>query len=414
MVSKVWLAATRGSKSNDLLCCARCALRSSWSVDFLAICANCCCKAVAMVPIDVAWVSPTVSSRASLTQWLATLRVVEFGRRQRCCLGFCLLLLVPSIFAKKFHFLPKTRCSWHTNPRGRPITNTLSKTHHHGNSDLFVVDLKGDQQNVAYDRLHKYSIPPYHRVGYGSILGLHTRFKIDRAESTLDKILVTDKSANSKQVPQRLLLKRQRNQELSSLHVHDEPELDLAQDFVSLSPSADDHDSKPMDESFDSFRNSDQIVDSEPHRVREHQIPDVASDVDLRVRQQNVQFVRATKSDPSNLQAWLDLANHQERLVSPGADAHSLTNVERQTLADMRIAVYEKALKHVNTSETAKRERLLLGLLQEAAVAWDAQKYMNKLQGILQQYPESFRIWSLCQENIRAQHSHAWFEGYFR
>ncbi|KAG9679657.1 DUF1740-domain-containing protein, partial [Aureobasidium melanogenum] len=285
----------------------------------------------------------------------------------------------------------------------RPITNTLSKTHHHGNSDLFVVDLKGDQQNVAYDRLHKYSIPPYHRVGYGSILGLHTRFKIDRAESTLDKILVTDKSANSKQVPQRLLLKRQRNQELSSLHVHDEPELDLAQDFVSLSPSADDHDSKPMDESFDSFRKSDQIVDSEPHRVREHQIPDVASDVDLRVRQQNVQFVRATKSDPSNLQAWLDLANHQERLVSPGADAHSLTNVERQTLADMRIAVYEKALKHVNTSETAKRERLLLGLLQEAAVAWDAQKYMNKLQGILQQYPESFRIWSLyldaCQTN---------------
>lgn len=107
MVSKVWLAATRGSKSNDLLCCARCALRSSWSVDFLAICANCCCKAVAMVPIDVAWVSPTVSSRASLTQWLATLRVVEFGRRQRCCLGFCLLLLVPSSLPKSSTFCQK-------------------------------------------------------------------------------------------------------------------------------------------------------------------------------------------------------------------------------------------------------------------------------------------------------------------
>ncbi|KAG9833885.1 DUF1740-domain-containing protein, partial [Aureobasidium melanogenum] len=285
----------------------------------------------------------------------------------------------------------------------RPVTNTSSNFHHDGNSDLFVVDLKGDQQNVAYDRLHKYSIPTYHRVGYGGILGLHTRFKIDRAESTLDKVLIADKSAISKQVPQRLLLKRQRNQELSALHVHNEHELNLTQDFVALSPSADHHDTKSVDDPFNSFKDLDQAVDADPHRFREHEILDVASAADLQVRQQNVQFVRATKSDPSNLQAWLDLANHQEHLVSPGADAHSLSNVERQTLADMRIAVYEKALKHFPTSEAAKRERLVLGLFHEASVAWDAQKYMSKLQGILQQHPESFPIWSLyldaCQTN---------------
>lgn len=297
----------------------------------------------------------------------------------------------------------RDRSSHEPRQHRRPLTSTSSNSHHDGNSDLFVVDLKGDLQNVAYDRLHKYSVPTYHRVGYGGILGLHARFKIDRAESTLDRVLIADKSAISKQLPQRLLLKRQKNQELSALHVHNEHELNLAQDFVALSPSADHHDTKFVDDPFDSFRDLDQAVPADPHRFREHEILDVALAADLQVRQQNVQFVRATKSDPSNLQAWLDLANHQEHLVSPGADAHSLSNVERQTLADMRIAVYEKALKHFPTSEAAKRERLVLGLLHEASVAWDAQKYMSKLQGILQQHPKSFLIWSMyldaCQTN---------------
>lgn len=275
------------------------------------------------------------------------------------------------------------------------IINTPLQSHHDEISDLFVVDRKGDPQNVAYDRLHKYSIPTYHRVGYGNILGLHSRFKIDRVESTLDKVLTTDSTAIPKQVPQRLLLRRQRNQELFAIRVRDDHELDLAQDFVVLPPSTDDHDAEFTHDSFGSFRNLGQIVDSDPHHFREQEILDVSSAADLQVRQQNVQLVRATKSNPSNLQAWLDLANHQEHLVSPGANAQSLSNVERQTLADMRIAVYEKALKYFPASEAAEHERLVLALLHEASVAWDAQKYMHKLKGILQQHPESFPIWSL-------------------
>lgn len=285
----------------------------------------------------------------------------------------------------------------------KPIINPSLQIHHEESSDLFVVDRKGDSQNVAYDRLHKYSIPTYHRVGYGSILGLHSKFKIDCIESTLDKVLVTDKTAIPKQVPQRLLLKRQRNQELLTLQVRDEHELDLAQDFVVFSPSAEDRDIESTHDNFNSFRTLGRIADSDLHHFREQETFSVSSAVDLQLRQQSIQLVRTTKSDPSNLQAWLDLATHQEHLVSPGADAQSLSNVERQALADMRIAVYEKALKHFPTSEAAKRERLVLGLLHEASVAWDAQKYMHKLKGILQKHPESFPFWSLyldaCQTN---------------
>lgn len=272
------------------------------------------------------------------------------------------------------------------------------------NSHLFVVDRDGDQQNVAYGRLHKYSIPDYRRAGYGNILGLHLRFKIDRAESTFDKLVITDKSAILKQIPQRLLLKRQRNRELSVQHVRDQDELDLAQDFVVFPASTTDHDQQQlMDDSYDSFKYLNQSKDFDLHSSRQRENLNVAPAAELQIRQQNIQFIRATKSDPSDLQAWIDLANHQEHLVSPGADAQSFTNTERQTLAEMRIAVYEKALKHFPASEASERERLVSELLDEASLAWDVQKYLHKLQEVLQQHPENFSLWTrylnACQAN---------------
>ncbi|KAI4740633.1 DUF1740-domain-containing protein [Aureobasidium sp. EXF-12298] len=280
---------------------------------------------------------------------------------------------------------------------------TTALVRHDETSRLFVADGKGDQQNVAYERLHKYSIPAYHRAGYGNILGFHLRFKIDRAESTLDKVVITDKSAIHKQIPQRLLLKRQRNQELSAPQVRDADELDLAEDFVVFPPSTTDHDHQFMDDGYDSFKYLSQSTDVDSHNPRQGEILHEASAAELQIRQRNIQFVRATKSDPSDVQAWINLANHQEHLVSPGADAQSLTNTERQTLADMRIAIYEKALKHFPVSEASKYERLVLALLHEASLAWDVQKYIHKLQEILEQHPENFSIWTrylnACQAN---------------
>ncbi|THX06609.1 DUF1740-domain-containing protein [Aureobasidium pullulans] len=124
---------------------------------------------------------------------------------------------------------------------------------------------------------------------------------------------------------------------------------------------------------------------------------------DLQARQRNIQLIRATKINPSDLQAWLDLASHQEHLVSPAVDASSMTNSERKTLADLRIAVYEKALKQFPENEAPVREELLLRLLSEASITLEAQKYKQKLQDTLQQHLTSFPIWTLylnaCQAN---------------
>ncbi len=37
-------------------------------------------------------------------------------------------------------------------------------------SDAFFVDRRGDSKNVEYGSLHRYSIPSFHRTGYGRVL----------------------------------------------------------------------------------------------------------------------------------------------------------------------------------------------------------------------------------------------------
>ncbi|KAI5209397.1 DUF1740-domain-containing protein [Aureobasidium subglaciale] len=287
----------------------------------------------------------------------------------------------------------------------QPCTTSDSLLVQHDDDDrkLFVFDGKGDPQNLVYDRLHKYSIPPYQRIGFGNILGLHTKFKIDRDESAIDKVVIADTSVTTKNNPQRLLLKRQRNKELPILTIQDKDELDLAQDFLKFPLPADDSDATLIDDPPDSFKDISCLAESVSHESQRRKPQIEVPAADLRARQRNVELVRATKADPLNLQTWLDLATHQEYLVSSDADAYSLSNTERQTLADMRISIYEKALKHFTSSETHECEHLVLELLREASLVWSTQKYMQKCQEILQQHPKSFSIWNLymdaCQTN---------------
>jgi NRDE-2, necessary for RNA interference len=47
-------------------------------------------------------------------------------------------------------------------------------------SDLYKIDLKGDSSNITYGIIYRYSVPAFHRFGAGYILGLPTKWRIDR------------------------------------------------------------------------------------------------------------------------------------------------------------------------------------------------------------------------------------------
>ncbi len=46
--------------------------------------------------------------------------------------------------------------------------------------DIFIIDRKGDEKNLVYGSIHKYSIPTFRRFGAGYVLGLSSDFRIDR------------------------------------------------------------------------------------------------------------------------------------------------------------------------------------------------------------------------------------------
>lgn len=46
--------------------------------------------------------------------------------------------------------------------------------------EIFIVDRKGDVKNLEYGSIHRYNIPPFHRFGAGSVLGIPSYVRIDR------------------------------------------------------------------------------------------------------------------------------------------------------------------------------------------------------------------------------------------
>ncbi|KAK6438918.1 hypothetical protein LTR95_004876 [Oleoguttula sp. CCFEE 5521] len=51
-------------------------------------------------------------------------------------------------------------------------------------ADFFVIDTKGDLDNVKYGGISKWKVPKYHLGGGGAVLGLDPRFEMDWAAST--------------------------------------------------------------------------------------------------------------------------------------------------------------------------------------------------------------------------------------
>lgn len=282
-------------------------------------------------------------------------------------------------------------------------------------SHLYTVDSKGDPQNWTYQRLHKYHVPPYRRVGYGIILGLASRYKIDKENSIMDQVHLID-TLHHASSRERKLLKRpkqhlQHDLQLSSHHPEDSTtSFDPASDFVSLHPNSRERSDSPVSESdsrpLDEVRGLSADKTAGPllshpdlHPAENRHIKEGDLHTDVEVRQRTVELSRRTKLEPTSLHAWLSLIEHQAHLVRPGTSLADLSNTERRTLADMRLHIYEKADR--NIKDKSSREILLHHMLQEASLVWTTEKYVQKVNQVIQEHPESLRLWTLLLDRIQ-------------
>lgn len=280
-------------------------------------------------------------------------------------------------------------------------------------TDLFTIDLKGDRHNLLYGTLHRYSVPAYHRVGRGSVLGLPRRYKIDRETEGNTLVLRTnDWPTDSTRLKSKNILAGLRKQKGRLLRVRPEPVSDAAddipdhsKDYLPLQPSAhrkrregpqeaDSDDERYAYRSIHGRAKPEQDIPSDVEAVSETDSEDEGFRVDLNeeTKQTNVELSRRTEESPSDVGAWLRLIDHQDSLLS-GAEGESrtLTYAERTSLADIKISLYEKALK--NVGQKPAKERLLLGLLEEGAKLWDTKKLSEKWQSTLKSNSQFIGLW---------------------
>ncbi|KAJ9629663.1 hypothetical protein H2203_002044 [Taxawa tesnikishii (nom. ined.)] len=275
-----------------------------------------------------------------------------------------------------------------------------------GAEGLFFVDRRGDPKNLSYGSLHRYDVPSYFRAGSGSVLGLKRSLKIDATASTDGRAIIEEERRTRSM---RHLLKRQReirNVRLVRLVSPSDnfDQFGVAESFVALQPSRErKRNSESPEPGHADYRSIEgRAKDDQPADTDMEYVSDSAGerepDLDLHVRRRNAELVQRTKEHPADLDPWLDLIAHQAMIVRPGVDSSSLTNMERRTLADMRLSLYETALRSVRGESVV----LLQGMLDEGALIWDSQKRTQKWQEALQANPTSARLWTKYLDYIQS------------
>ncbi|KAK4545327.1 hypothetical protein LTR36_003507 [Oleoguttula mirabilis] len=285
-----------------------------------------------------------------------------------------------------------------------------------GETTLFIADRRGDCKNVEYGSLHRYSVPQYHRSGYGHLVGTPANIKINRDESTEKAAVLSRKTWQGGERSNRPLSGRSQPQHERRLRVirPNQPTagLEIQNDFIALRPklkrkrgsnASEDGAAEAVDYRSVEGKAKPSQDDDDLEYASDSDDDKVADDLDLRMRQENAALIRRTKQQPSELEAWLALIEHQAAVIRPGADTSLLTAAEKRTLADVRLSIYDQALKHTRTGEPG-HETLILGMIQQGSLIWERSKLATKWAEVLKASPGSIPLWTTYLDFVQTNH----------
>ncbi|KAJ5769818.1 uncharacterized protein N7511_001869 [Penicillium nucicola] len=271
----------------------------------------------------------------------------------------------------------------------------------------WVVDTRGDRQNLVYGTTHRYAVPNYRRVGGGLVMGAPGK-RIELATRDSDTLVLRSDSGVS--APK--LLSSAKLPPLSdSLVFRTRPDtasgITDQSDFVSLEnpprrPSAGDIEATDESRSYRSILG--------PSKSEEDVITDdyngdhfTRAALEEEILNRNTELSRHTEREPENVTAWLHLAEHQERIIVPTRYHDQPFNYgETKLVAEAKLSVYERALK-VNR-ENPMRDHLLLARMEEGAKVWDSNKLSKEWEAILSHNSEFISLWveylNFCQTDF--------------
>jgi hypothetical protein len=275
-------------------------------------------------------------------------------------------------------------------------------------SNLYFSDRRGDVEVLRYGTLNRYDLPAYRRYGYGYVLGLSSDQKIDRAQSSDTKIYITP---TRRQRQERLLTQRNVLKDGSRtlrFIKGRSSQTAIDDDFIPVSGTSrkttendgeDDEMSSHLDyRDLEMKYKSDQPVDED---TRYDLDESEQTDAGRQVRMKNSELVRKTREAPEDIQAWLSFIDHQESMMLIDSPTAELTDAARRQLTDVRIPIYEEALKKIQ-SNSGDQIVLHEGLLQEAKRSWSEAKLSAKWKDVLAKHPESSRLWFMYLDYVQS------------
>ncbi|KAL5044711.1 hypothetical protein BDW71DRAFT_97374 [Aspergillus fruticulosus] len=279
-------------------------------------------------------------------------------------------------------------------------------------SDVYIIDRRGDKFTLVYGTIHRYSVPHYYRIGRGRVLGLPPNYRIDRGTIGENEIVVrseTTRADSSKTRSKRLLSKPEKSRprllRVRPISFANDP-IASSKDFVPLSDSRRRQDDATVgeldaDDEICGYRSihgklkpeEDLPSDLEPLTDSELSGEEAArQDPDWDIKQRNVELSRAVEEGPTDVYAWLRLIDHQETVLRGSSkQSSSLTSAEQKSLADIKISLYEKALKKIG--QGPGRDRLLIGLLEEGTKLWDTKKVLAQWISTLKANSQYINLW---------------------
>ncbi|EKG12592.1 protein of unknown function DUF1740 [Macrophomina phaseolina MS6] len=285
---------------------------------------------------------------------------------------------------------------------------------------LYVSDRKGDLANLHYGRLHQYSVPAYRRAGLGSVLGLPPFARIDRFVSD-DRTIVIDLQGRRAGSERQLISKRLLGRETPILRVikpsESQPplEFDTGADFIPVrgakrkrgsetpEPGAETTDYRSIE---GKAKPSNQPEDSDLEYASDAAGASSNQDYFSETKERNALLTRRVQDDPKDLQAWLDLVEHQESMIRIGSsDVHRhMKATELHALASLRFDIYQRALKAVHS------ERLILGLMEESSKIHQREEHFSRWRQVLAENPGSTSLWIRYLDTLQTNLAEFHFE----
>jgi hypothetical protein len=281
-------------------------------------------------------------------------------------------------------------------------------------SDIFIIDRKGDVKNLVYGSIHRYSVPPFRRFGAGYVLGAPMNLRIDRDLDDGKSLSLRNLNFSKSDRREKYIFARVEKEKPRILRLRPEITAELREDaetdFVPLQVRS----RKRKRGENSEGASSDSEQETRDYRSiygkvgrDQPQDPDLQyateSDgsgseagrvirLDASVREKNVKLSRKVDEYPHDIEAWLELIDHQDVLIGAGEDRRRITNAEIRSTAEIKIHMYEKALE--KTRSLVDRERLLQGLMLEGAKIWEMKIQADRWEQVAKENIDSLVLWT--------------------